>query len=119
MAKRARHEGLLPGEYRRRSLVAVERVMVEPVATTGERGLQATDIYVVQTRRMDNLWTHWAQMPAGTEPSQLVRLPGKVVDAMLRHRESINKEHRRRTAQETHRRLSALAQKDQQEAQRA
>mgnify|MGYP001581616945 CR=1 FL=1 len=110
--KQRRQSGLLPGEARRRSLVTVQRpVKVGEEGKYGDRELFETDNYIVTTRRLDGVWAHFVEYGG-----QTWRLPGKAVDAMLRHRASIVAEQRRARAQETHARLASLALKDQAEA---
>tara|TARA_Y100000034_G_scaffold62102_1_gene75399 strand:+ start:193 stop:498 length:306 start_codon:yes stop_codon:yes gene_type:complete len=79
----------------------------------GEDDLMTTDTYNVITRRLDGRWTHVVEVQG-----QQVVLPGKVVDQMIRHRDSVTKEQRQISALETHGRLKAKAEADQDEAER-
>lgn len=86
-----RRQGLLPGEFSRRSLVAVERVSKD-----GERGLTTVDNYVVYTRRFDNDWKVEVEYKG-----VVTQMPHKVVEQVVRHMDSIKKEQRRAKAVET------------------
>ena len=86
-----RRQGLLPGEFARRSLVAVERVSKD-----GERGLTTVDNYVVYTRRLDNDWRVEVE-----HKGVVTQMPHKVVEQVVRHMDSIRKEQRRTKAVET------------------
>ena len=84
MAKRrktkgmSRNKGELPGEYLRRSLVAVS------TGTLSEAGRIKDDHYIVKTTRLDGAWR--IEIEHGAES---MRLPHKVVEQIARHRESI------------------------------
>ena len=107
--------GMMPGEYKRRGTVYVERLRkADEPKRYGEDDLMTTDIYNVITRRFDGHWTHIVEVQG-----QQAVLPGKVVDQMIRHRDSVTTEQRRVSAQETHERLRAKADADQAEAERA
>ena len=86
-----RRTGLLPGEFTRRSLVAVERISKD-----GERGLTTVDNYVVYTRRLDNDWRVEVE-----HKGVVTQMPHKVVEQVVRHMDSIKKEQRRTKAVET------------------
>ena len=91
MAKRRgmrRREGLLPGEYRRKSLVTVDVGLLDK---PGEE----LHHYVVLTHRQDGDWSARVEFQG-----EIWKLPGKVVDALISQREAIIKEHRRRLAQD-------------------
>ena len=87
-----RRQGMLPGESRRRSLVVVERVSRQ---AQGEEGLTTYHNYVLQTQRLDGVWEHSVEYKG-----EVWDLPGKVVERLLAHRESIIKEERSRRARE-------------------
>ena len=78
-------KGLMPGEYRRRSAVHVERLAQageHPIY--GDEDLMVTDTYNVYTRRLDNDWTHVVELK-----EDVFRLPDKVFRQIERHRKSI------------------------------
>ena len=77
----------MPGEYRRRSAVHVERLAQageQPIY--GDEDLMVTDTYNVYTRRLDN-WTHVVELKG-----EVFRLPDKVFKQIERHRKSITTE---------------------------
>jgi len=83
-----KRSGLLPNEYRRHSLVRVER-LAEPGDGRGSMAragasLTAWDNYIVETHRLDSEWTAWVEINGVT-----AKLPGKVVDQLIRHRDSV------------------------------
>ena len=91
MAKRRKpkaapnRKGLMPGEYRRRSAVHVERMAQageQPIY--GDEDLLVSDTYNVYTRRLDDDWTHVVELKG-----EVFRLPDKVFRQMERHRKSI------------------------------
>ena len=85
-----KRSGMLPGEAKRQSLVTVERM-----AKIGEAGLTAPAHYIVTSHQLDGVWTHTVEL-AG----QRMVLPGKVIDQINRHRDSIRTEQRRLRAVE-------------------
>ena len=105
-------KGLMPGEYRRRSAVHVERL-----AQAGERpiygdeDLMVTDTYNVYTRRLDNDWTHVVEVKG-----EVFRLPDKVFRQIERHRKSITTEASRVRGMERASHLRTQAEADQAEA---
>ena len=94
--KRARkprtQSGMLPGESKRRSLVSVS---MDTLGPEGDRFGRETHNYIVETHRMDGAWSYEVEYRGA-----LWKLPGKVVEAMARHRESINKVERSARAKE-------------------
>ena len=95
MAKRRRGNrrpaGEFPGEYLRRSLVAVERL-----AKPGDPGMTTFDHYIVQTQRRDGEWRATVEFKGETYV-----LPGKVLLQLQRHQDSIGKAARHDKAVET------------------
>lgn len=89
MAKRRKSKGLtktggeLPGEYLRRSLVAVS------TGVLSDGGRIKDDHYIVKTTRLDGAWRIWVEHGA-----ESVELPHKVAEQIARHRESILKAQR-------------------------
>ena len=78
-------KGLMPGEYRRRSAVHVERLAQageQPIY--GDEDLMVTDTYNVYTRRLDDDWTHVVELKG-----EVFRLPDRVYRQIERHRKSI------------------------------
>jgi hypothetical protein len=86
--------GLLPGEYKRRSLVAIERL------SRDGSDMYVTDNYIVQAHRLDGQYRYTIEYHG-----ESWGIPGKVFDAMVRQRESIRKEDHRRRAKATSERL--------------
>jgi hypothetical protein len=104
--------GMLPGEAKRQSLVSVEAVSDEPGKDRyGNRDLMHPEHYIVSSHRLDGVWMHYVEYRG-----DVWRMPGKVYDAMKRHRESIITEQRRATAKERHARLAQVGEADQVEA---
>ena len=105
-------KGMMPGEYRRRSAVHVERLAQageQPVY--GDEDLMVTDTYNVYTRRLDNDWTHVVEVKG-----EVFRLPDKVFRQIERHRKSIVAEAARVRSMERASHLRAQAKEDQEEA---
>jgi len=73
--------GLFPGESKRRSLITIIRDTLGP---NGDKYGRETHNYIVQTHRLDGVWTFEVEYRG-----QTWTLPGKVVEAMSRHRKSI------------------------------
>ena len=92
--------GLKPGEYVRRSTVWVETLDMDKAS----KELYQTDPYNVETHREDGRWDATIRYK-GDKWS----IPGKVLDQLVRHRESIITEARRRKALERFERLHAMA----------
>lgn len=115
-----RNPNLLPGEYKRIKTVTitVDTLMAAVLGLQADVQLQLvgqTDIdvhYIVTTRRIDGAWTYFVEIKG-----EVFRLPGAVMDQMMRHRESIITEAaRERGVEQARRRLAAKAQDDQDEA---
>src|SRR3989304_3196390 len=89
MAKRRKVRGLtkgggeLPGEYLRRSLVAVSTGLLS------DGGRIKEDHYIVKTTRLDGIWRIVVEHGA-----EGIELPHKVAEQIARHRESISKAQR-------------------------
>ena len=84
--------GMLPGESKRRSLVTVVK---DTLGADGDRFGRETHNYIVETHRLDGAWTYEVEYRGETW-----LIPGKVVEAMARHRESIIKAERSARARE-------------------
>lgn len=112
-AKPRNRAGLLPNQYRRRATVHVERTRGEHEAHRySPDEFTVTDIYNVETMRTDGQWAHRIDFHGETYV-----IPGKVVDQLIRHRESIIKEQRSDKGREVQQqRLKTLAQMDQEAA---
>ena len=96
MAKKQRRysnrgRGNLPNQYFRRSLVAIEpdlftrkfqQQLGEPLQI--DHGVDRTRHYIVQTHRLDNVWTVVDEVE-GVQ----TKLPHQVIAAILRHRNVI------------------------------
>jgi hypothetical protein len=107
-----RRKGLLPGEYRKRSTVFVERWRGSDEEKRYDTdGLFSTDAYIVITNREDGDWSHTVELHG-----EMMRIPGKVIDRIISQREAIIKEQRSDRAKERHETLVAKAQADQDEA---
>ena len=79
---------LLPGQYRKRSTVYVERLRrPDEPKRYDQDDLMTTDAYIVITHRLDGQWSHSVELKG-----ELVHLPGKVVDRINQQRQAINKE---------------------------
>ncbi len=105
-------KGMMPGEYRRRSAVHVERLAQsgeQPIY--GDEDLMVTDTYNVYTRRLDNDWTHVVELKG-----EVFRLPDKVFKQIERHRKSIVAEAAQVRSMERASQLRAQAKEDQEEA---
>jgi hypothetical protein len=101
MAKKQRRysnqsRGDLPNEYFRRSLVAIEpdlftrkfqQQLGDPVQL--DQGLDRTRHYIVQTHRLDKVWTVIVEVE-GVQ----TKLPAQVIATILRHRDTIIKQQR-------------------------
>ena len=92
--------GLKPGEYVRRSTVWVETIDMD----TASIELYQTDPYNVETHREDGRWDATIRYK-GDKWS----IPGKVLDQLVRHRESIMAEAKRRKGLERFERSHAMA----------
>ena len=79
---------LLPNEYSRESLVSVEKVSLDsdrdPI--TFQNNLYSTHHYIVTSHRLDKAWDFTVEYNG-----ERWQLPGKVFEAMARHREAIIK----------------------------
>ena len=100
LGQKGRRLGMIPRELKRRSLVTVERLarpgeVGEMMMGERERDMTVLDSYIVESRRLDGVWIHKVAL-RGEE----TRLPGRVIDTINRHRESIIKEGRSRRAKE-------------------
>ena len=85
-----RRKGMAPDQYRRRSVVYVERVRrPDEQADTIHDDLTTTDIWNVETDRLGGNFTHILRMDG-----QTTRIPGKVIESVIRQRDSISKEGR-------------------------
>ena len=95
--------GLVAGEYRKRSVVYVERLRGADEQTRYVTDdLMATDTYIVQTHRYQTDWSHTVELKG-----ELHRIPGKVVDRLISQREAIIKEQRAdRGREQSQRRLN-------------
>ena len=89
MGKRHKTKGLtktggeLPGEYLRRSLVAVS------TGVLGQGGRIKDDHYIVKTTRLDGAWRIVVEHGA-----ESIESPNKVAEQIARHRDSILKAQR-------------------------
>jgi hypothetical protein len=83
--------GMLPGQYRKRSTVYVERLRGADEATryTNE-DMMRTDAYIVHTNRLDGDFTHTVELNG-----VMMRLPGKVVERLESQKAAITKEAKR------------------------
>jgi hypothetical protein len=110
-------KGLLPGEYKRLSTVQVERLdrngAVDPLYRDTGSDMYSTHNYIVQTHRLDTVWSYTIEVEGARW-----RIPGKVMEAMVRHKESIIKDHKRRVSVERHARTKAKTEATQDEAER-
>ena len=106
-------KGMMPGQYRKRSPVYVERLRnAEEAARYTHDDLYTTDVYIVQTNRLDKTFTYTVELKG-----EMMRLPGKVVDRMMAQREAILKEARSDTAsQAAERRIHSKVVDDVEEA---
>ena len=106
--------GLLPGQYRKRSTVYVERLRrPDEARRLDEDDLNTTGAYIVITTRTDGQFTHSVELRGDQ-----TRLPGKVVERIIAHRAAIVTEERPDSARERQERIKAagIAQADQEEA---
>ena len=115
--------GLLPGEYRRRGLVTLEvtkfadprrsQLTGEPVQgeETPDQYGRIVHNYVVVTSRLDGQFSAQIEFKGET-----YRLPGKVIDQIIRHRTSIMEEQKRDRNRQQSERMRAQAEADQAEA---
>ena len=77
--------GLLPGQYRKRSTVYVERLRgAEEAHRYSPDEMTITDVYYVETLRTDNHWQH--RIDRGGESFVI---PGKVAERIVSQREAI------------------------------
>jgi len=106
-----RRKGLRPGEYHKRSMVPVPRLRHDDEKSHVTDDLYTTDHYIVQTHREDFDWSYTVELRG-----EQMRLPGKVIDRIISQREAIIKEQRSDRAKDTHAKLAAQAQADQDEA---
>ena len=88
--KKARMNGELPGEYLKRSLVAVSTHALT------EGGRIKDEHYIVKTTRLDGQWRVEVE-----HNGQATVLPHKVVEQIIRHRMAIQTQQRRDSARET------------------
>ena len=90
-----RRTGLLPDEFKRESTVKVERVRgsdEEQKLSDGspiENPMYTTDYYIVLSRRVGTEWSFIVEHE-GTQ----IKIPAKVLERLMTHRESIIKEQR-------------------------
>ena len=96
--------GLLPGQYKRRALVTVEKVDRDGLGYE----LTVPHNYIVLSHRLDGQYSYTVEYRGATW-----EIPGAVMDAMLRHKDSITKEAKRRTALEAYARVKSKADRDQ------
>ena len=83
--KKFQRRDLLPGQYRKRSTVFVERLRrPDEPKRYDQDDMYTTDAYIVITNRLDGQWSHSVELKG--------ELPGKVVDRIIQHRQAINKE---------------------------
>ena len=101
---KARHRaGLLPGQYRRRATVYVERLRrPEEPANYGADDMYTTDPYIVITTRTDGQWSCTVELRG-----ERYHLPGKVIDRLNSQRAAIIKEQRSDRARERQERIKA------------
>lgn len=120
---RRRRGNLLPDEYKRRGLVAVEMGEIEamlfapaklkaiqdqePGYLLKPRSAVVEEHYIVTVRRHDGTWEYTIQ-----HDGEVSKIPGKVVDRMLSYRQAIIKEQRRDQATARHRRTVQQDQDD-------
>ena len=90
-------KGFLPNEFRKRSVVAVERVRGEDEArrATDSDLLMTTDTYIVNSRRIDTDWTFVMELN-GIQ----TRIPSKVMERFISQREAIITEQRKQRGAE-------------------
>ena len=103
--------GLLPGQYRKRATVYVERLRgPEEAAHYGEDDLYTTDPYIVITTRTDGQWSCTVELRGEKH-----HLPGKVIDRINSQRAAIIKEQRSDRSRERQERIKAqgIAEADQ------
>ena len=111
---RSNQSGLLPGQYRKRSTVYVERLRgPDEARRLDEDDLYTTGAYIVITTRTDGQFAHSVELRGDQ-----TRLPGKVVERIIAHRAAIVTEERPDRARERQERIKAagIAQTDQEEA---
>jgi hypothetical protein len=102
-----------PGEWRKRSLVSVDYDGLTAAALgfsreeTERLSGRTTLNYIVTTYRIEGEWRYEVEFHG-----ERWRMPGKVVDAMLKHREAIKAEQASQRAYDTHHRLKAKAQEE-------
>jgi hypothetical protein len=99
--------GFLPGQYKRRALVTVEKIDKDGAGYE----LTVPHNYIVLSHRLDNQYKY-------TIEYQGVKweIPGRVMEAMTRHRDSMIKEAKRRTALDHYEKAKAKADREQEEA---
>lgn len=107
-----RRKGLVPGEYRKRSVVYIERLRRDEEKTYLTDDMMTTDPYIVITHRMDTDWDYTVELKG-----EMMRIPGRVLDRIISQRESIIKEQRSDRGTATAERLRATADADQEAAQ--
>ena len=100
-------KGLLPGQYKKTSTVAVELV---DTLSEGD-GLYITRRFIIDTERLDGNYSFTIEH-RGVE----WKIPGAVFRRMVQQVEAINKEHKRRQGQATQERLRRKSEADQAEA---
>ena len=90
-----RRKGLLPDEFNRESTVKVERLRASDEqqkmsdGSVVENPMYTTDYYIVLSRRVGTEWSYIVE-----HEGQQIRIPAKVLERLITHRESIIKEQR-------------------------
>ena len=120
MAKRSKprskglpsRKGMLPGQYRKRSTVYVERPRRgDEEKRYGDEDLYTTDAYIVITNRLDGHWDHSIELRG-----EVIHVPDKVFQQIERHRKAIQTESAKVRGKERAAQLRARAEADQEEA---
>ena len=105
-------KGLLPGQYRKRSTVYVERLRgAGEEARYSDEDMMRTDAYIVQTNRLDGTFSHTVELNG-----VMMRLPGKVVERLESQKDAIIKEARSERGKEIAQRLRHRVEADVEDA---
>ena len=89
--KPTNRSGMLPGQYRKRSTVYVERLRKADEETRyTDEDMMRTDAYIVHTNRLDGDFAHTVELNG-----VMMRLPGKVVERLESQKAAITKEAKR------------------------
>ena len=105
-------KGMLPGQYRKRSTVYVERLRgAGEEARYSDEDMMRTDAYIVQTNRLDGTFSHTVELNG-----VMMRLPGKVVERLESQKAAIIKEARSERGREIAQRLRHRVEADVEDA---